>query len=345
MKIFYVGMEYDHYDPRRGKSFEYTNFYLSLAALPNAEVVNFSFDKILTVGRKAFNKELLEEVKKQKPDIVFVFMYSDELDPTTLKELKKYTTTIAWFADDSWRFYNYSKFWAKHFTWAITTYSWMPELYRKAGQPNVIRSQWAMNSTIYKPTKAEHGAQVSFVGGKTPSRETIIKNLHENGIDIEAFGTGWSKGRISEEKMIEVFSNSKINLALNPPPGRWTRNAIGRLLLRPSLNTVALDLHLISNFKTFAHQNIRQIKARHFEIPACGGSVLTVAADDIENYYVPDKEIVLYKDDNELLEKIHYYLQHEEERARIAKAAYERTVRDHTYEKRFAEIFKTVGLK
>ena len=110
MKIFFAGLEYDHYDPKRGKSFEYTNFYLSLKAFPNAEVVNFPFDSILTTGKRKFNDDLLEEVKKQKPDLLFVFMYSDELSVATLKELKKYTTTLAWFADDSWRFYNYSKF-------------------------------------------------------------------------------------------------------------------------------------------------------------------------------------------------------------------------------------------
>jgi spore maturation protein CgeB len=345
MKIFYSGLQYDHYDKRRGLSFEHNNLYLSLAAYPGAEVKYFPYDHILDVGKDRFNEELLEQVKKEQPNLVFFFMYSEELDIATLKELKKYTTTIAWFADDSWRFYNYSKFWAKHFTWAVTTYSWMPALYKKAGQPNVIRSQWAANTATYKPTHSNNAPDVAFVGGKTASREVIIVKLNTEGINAEAFGGGWPAGRISEEKMLGLFSNSKINLALNPPPGQWTRNAIGRLFFKPFIDRIIPDFHLISNVQTFFHQNVQQIKARHFEIPACGGFILTSPADDLDCYYEPGKEIVFYETNDELVEKVKYYLAHDDERKKVAKAAYDRTIKDHTYKSRFAEIFKTIGLE
>ena len=45
-----------------------------------------------------------------------------------------------------------------------------------------------------------------------------------------------------------------------------------------------------------------------------------------------------------MIDKIKYYLEHNEEREAIARAGYERTLREHTYEKRFNEIFKTIGL-
>lgn len=344
MNIFYCGLEYDHYDPKRGRSFEHINFYLSLARYPGAAVQYFRYDRILEVGKARWNEELLSAVKSGKPDAVFFFMYSDELAPHILEELKQYTTTIAWFADDSWRFYNYSKFWAKYFTWAVTTYSWMPPLYKKAGQPNVIRSQWAANTAIYKPKDYEDIPRVSFVGGKTPAREALVTKLEAKGVAVDAFGGGWPGGRVSDEKMLRLFSGSKINLALNPPPGRWTRNAIGRLFLHPSIDHIMPDLHLIANAESFFHQNIPQIKARHFEIPACGGFVIAGRADDIENYYTPGKEIVLYDTVDDLAEKVGYYLSHDEERARVAKAAYQRTIEEHTYEKRFREIFSRAGL-
>jgi len=37
-------------------------------------------------------------------------------------------------------------------------------------------------------------------------------------------------------------------------------------------------------------------------------------------------------------------MEHEEERNAIAKAGYERTIKDHTYEQRFREIFSAMGL-
>ena len=43
-----------------------------------------------------------------------------------------------------------------------------------------------------------------------------------------------------------------------------------------------------------------------------------------------------------MIDKIKYYLEHNEERESIAQAGYERTIREHTYEKRFNNIFKRI---
>jgi spore maturation protein CgeB len=49
---------------------------------------------------------------------------------------------------------------------------------------------------------------------------------------------------------------------------------------------------------------------------------------------------------DELIGKVRYYLEQEEERMRIAKAGYNRVVAgNHTYADRLAEILDHVGLK
>jgi spore maturation protein CgeB len=52
--------------------------------------------------------------------------------------------------------------------------------------------------------------------------------------------------------------------------------------------------------------------------------------------------MVFYRGAEELIQKVRYYLGHDDERRRIAKAGYERTIKDHTYEKRFREIFSII---
>ena len=47
---------------------------------------------------------------------------------------------------------------------------------------------------------------------------------------------------------------------------------------------------------------------------------------------------------HDLVEKVRYYLKHEDERAAIAQAGYERTLREHTYVHRFRDIFGQMGL-
>ncbi|RJQ29499.1 hypothetical protein C4571_01485 [Candidatus Parcubacteria bacterium] len=344
MKVFYAGLRYNYYDSKRGVSFEHENFYESLHAFPGAEVRYFPFERILEVGKTRFNEEILEAAKKERPDILFVFTYSDEFDFTILDEIRKYTISVAWFADDSWRFHNYSKFLAPHFSWAVTTYSWMPELYRRAGQKNVVRSQWAASTNIYKRDEKDGGEEVLFIGGWTKGREKIVEKLKASNISVAVYGQGWSTRRVSREEMIRLFSTSNINLGLNPPPGYWAINSLGRLFSRASIDRIVPDFHIVRNIQSWLSRGIPQIKARHFEIPACGGFLMTEMADDLDSFYVPGKEIVIYKGMDDMIKKIRYYLTHDAERSEIAERGYKRTLRDHTYEKRFREIFRTVGV-
>ena len=351
MKIIYSGLQFNNYKNSEGLSFEHNSFYLGLKSYPNAEVIYFPFDRILEIGKERFNQEILEAVKREKPDIFFAFMLSDEFEPDILKEIKKYTVSLAWFADDSWRFYNYSRFWAPYFTWAVPTYSWMPELYKKIGQPNIIRSQWAANTDIYRPISNfqypisnTEQPNVVFIGLWKKPRERIISAIKRAGINIQAFGAGWPNGRISREEMIKLFSISKINLGLNPAPGYFNKNSLGRLLFKRSINKIIPDFHIWSNFQTWLHRGIPQINARHFEIPACKGFMLTSFADDLDKYYEPGKEIIVYDGVSDLIDKVRYYLSREDERLEIAAAGYERTIQNHTYEARFKELFDKIGL-
>ena len=347
MKIIYAGLKYTNLNPNFGLSFEHRNFYESLRQLPNVEVIYFPYEEILKERRKQWNRKVLEAVRREKPDIFFAFMFTDELDFEVLDEIKKYTISIAWFSDDHWRFDNYSKYYAPHFSRVITTYSKAVQWYREAGIQNIIRSQWGVDTDLYKSVKwtgLENPPDVSFVGSWSRPRARIIEKLRKAGINAGVYGNGWGSGRVSQEKMVEIFSNSKINLALNPAPGFFNANSLGRLLFKRSMDRIVPDFHFINNFKSWACRNIPQIKARHFEIPACRGFMMTSAADDLDEYFKIGEEIVVYKDTPDLIEKINYYLEYNKERQKIAQAGYQRIIKGHSYKKRFSEIFqKTKG--
>jgi len=345
MKIFYVGQKYDHYDPKRGLSFEHNHFYLSLQQYPGAKVVDFPFERILRVGKNKFNEELLAATKRERPDLVFFFMYSDELAPQMLEELEKYTKTLAWFADDYWRFFNYSKHWPPYFSYVVTTYSRAVDWYKNAGYKNVILSQWACNTRFYKPIDLPKDIDVSFVGQYKSGRARVLQALRGEGINVECFGSKWPNGRISDEKMLEVFSRSKICLNLTDRKGLLDPSVIARLFLKKSVNRIIPDFHFIDNLRAYLHFPIHHTHARPFELAGCGSFVISGFSEDIGKYYAENKEMVFYRNARELKEKIKYFLAHDAEREQIARAGYERTIREHTYEKRFQEIFKTIGLE
>ena len=53
--------------------------------------------------------------------------------------------------------------------------------------------------------------------------------------------------------------------------------------------------------------------------------------------------MVVYTDIKDLVQKIRYYLAHPEEREEIARRGYERTVREHSTQKRLLALFSTIG--
>jgi spore maturation protein CgeB len=144
--------------------------------------------------------------------------------------------------------------------------------------------------------------------------------------------------------MVNIFSFSKINLNFTESYFYWPKQ-LAKLFVKKESNHYSLNFfHPISNFQSLLGARRRQIKGRTFEVPACGGFLLTGAADNLGDYYKDGKEIVVFKDKFDLAEKCKYYLEHEDERKTIAQAGYARTVRDHTYEGRFLEIFKALKL-
>lgn len=351
MKILYTGIQYSFYKKSAGLSFEHNNFYLSLKDLPGCKVKYIPFDRILEVGKQKFNEEILETVRTWKPDLLFVFMLTDEVSKETLAIIRRETNTktLAWFSDDTWRFWSYSRHWTPHFDWVVTMYEEPYEWYQKQGFKNVIKSCWAANTNLYRPT-ANHSsltANVSLVGSWNKSRQRVVDMLERAGIPVAVYGAGWGKGRLSEEDMIKLFGNSKVNLGLNHPNMDFGMKSLGKLFFRRSVDRIVPDFwHFPRNFHSFlVGRKVAQIKGRMFEIPATGGFLLSGYAKGLEKYYEIGKEIVVYHDEKKIPELVKYYLSHEEERARIAKAGYERTIQDHTYAKRFKEIFEKISLR
>lgn len=356
MKVLFAGFKYEYGRREWGiANIEYANFFGSLEKMPGVEARFFAVDEVMSqAGRDAMNELLIKNVNEQKPDLLFTMIFQEEIKKETIAYITKKTPTktFNWFADDHWRLPVFSRFWAPLFTMVGTTDSQAPARYASYGINNVIKTQWGVNQWLYKPIENRkiekyNNIKISFVGKKYGKRGKYIADLKKAGLNAEGFGKGWNGGAVDFKTMLGVFSNSKISLNFTESPyvtfGAKIK-LLAKMLIAKENGKYRLNLDPLSQLESAAGAQRRQIKARIFEIPAAKGFLMTQSADNLSDYYIDGKEAIIWKTQEELIEKARYYLANEQEREAIAQAGYERTIKEHTYEQRFGEIFKKLNL-
>jgi spore maturation protein CgeB len=99
------------------------------------------------------------------------------------------------------------------------------------------------------------------------------------------------------------------------------------------LNSTAITLNNHIDFAGNEAANMRL-----FEATGAGSCLLTDWKENLNDIFEIDKEVVCYKSKEECLEKAKWLLSNKVFCQEIAHAGRERTLRDHTFEKRAFEI-------
>ncbi len=329
MKILYVAMADDYGDPSRGPSFEETNFRSALEGMGH-ELVTFDFmAEKKAHGKAEMNRRLLAAAEEATPDLSFFALFEDEIDQETIRGVSRAGgPTVNWFADDHWRFERFSRHFAPALDWSVTTDRDSLPKYEAIGYEPVILSQWACNRYAYEKTAEGLSYDVTFIGQSYGERPATVERLRAEGFDVRCWGFGWPEGRIEQDEMVRVFGASRINLNLSSafdPPER-------------------LPMRLLRPFRGKKEVRRSQIKGRTFEVPGSGGFLLTDRVAHLEDYLTPGEEIGTFGSTDDLVAQVGWWLEHEDERARAAEAGYKRVREEHTYDHRFAEIFKRIGV-
>ncbi len=87
------------------------------------------------------------------------------------------------------------------------------------------------------------------------------------------------------------------------------------------------------------------IPLRAYDIMGAGGFLLSNYQTDLVRHFVPGEDFVYFEDRNDLMEKIEYYLSHDEERMEIARNAHGKIQREHTFDIRVGQIIELVRTK
>lgn len=89
--------------------------------------------------------------------------------------------------------------------------------------------------------------------------------------------------------------------------------------------------------------SVRQLKGRVFEVLHCGAMLLCDVNHHVSSYLRPGVDYVTWRDYEDLVEKARYYLQHDEERERIARQGHRQVTRFYNHEVFWRSLLARLG--
>lgn len=271
-----------------------------------ANFTNKVLDRLL-VNKVAneINNGLMEFVKQNKYDLLLV-LQGKHLYSETLLFTKKYCTHVLnWNIDDFFnpnvRTCDLNSF--QHYDWILSARKHLfPEYYNK-GAKNIECINWFYYPEKQHPVKVEEkeylkwGSDLAFMGTLSKHRENTLKEL--DGFNLKIWGSGWHKaGKEFKNKFILMYQEA------------WFEE----------MSKVCNATKIIVDVLTAENNDTTNLK--NFQIPACGGFLMSNRTDAILELFDEDKEIVCYSSFEELRSKCNYYLQNERERKKIATNAF-----------------------
>lgn len=277
----------------------------------------------LRSGKFQMNKALVEKVNswmaESRADLIFMYVSGALVEPETIAALRHHGVPLVNLAlNDKEHFVSKIRggraFGARdicrYFDLCWTSTEDALIKYRVEGARPIYLPEGA-NPDIHKPYDLGKTIDVSFVGQCYGNRAAVIAELQQQGIKVEAYGYGWPNGPLDVEEMVSLYSRSKINLGFGGVAG---------------------------------HKDTFCLKGRDFEIPMSGGLYLTEDHPELAHVFRPGQEILTYNGMDDLTRKIRHYLTHPDEAEAIRKKGRNRALREHTWEARFAKVFRLLGL-
>jgi spore maturation protein CgeB len=192
-------------------------------------------------------------------------------------------------------------------------------------------AQWlpvACDPDLHRPVelsaeeKMRYGNDVVFVGSYYPNRAELFEILA--GFDFGIWGPGWEK-LDQKSKLIGCIRGT------NTPQSEWLKIY--------SASKIVLATHYQNPEKRFP---VYQASPRVFEAMACGAFVIVDNQKDVFLLFKDGVHLVRFDEPDYLVSKVSYYLDHTEERKKIADRGREEVIKNHTYVHRIEKLLSLI---
>ncbi len=322
--------------------------------------------------RQLFSERMVDRFKREhalRPfDLFFAYLMEGMVEPTAIDEIRRSGVPCCNFSCNNIHQFSLVKELSGHFDYNLHSERAARQKFLDIGATPLW---WPMaaNPKYFKPYEVPRTRSVSFLGGNYGLRTRYILALLREGVDVHAFGPGWLGGARTpfRSQMLRYLRLANAFAARGEQEARASsllaehdlRRHLARLypanMHGPLSDDEAIRLYSESELalgfvEVFDGHDpsrpiLRHVHLREFEAPMCRAAYCTGWVDELEELYDLDKEVIVYRSEEELIDRTRFYLSHPDLLEAVRAAGYSRALACHTYHKRYADLFQTIGVK
>lgn len=207
------------------------------------------------------------------------------------------------------------KTWEKYLEWGAKRAEWCPL--------GVAPEDYDVSLTI-EDIYRDREIDVIYVGPAVRPKLSRLLELRKQ-TNITLYGNGW-----------EIYTSNRLNslgCLMKYIPQRFFSNRLSRHLFKIQ-NTYLPDTELIPTYQQTkiginVHLSYGPVNLRLYQLPANGVMQICDCPEGLGDVFEIDKEVVVYHSIEEAIELTKYYLEHDDERKKIAVAGYKRVMKDY----------------
>ena len=310
------------------------------------------------------NEQLIKHVNLSQPDMLLSVFNETLILPSALEKIRSLGVFSVLICFDNLVAPFIHKNICKYFDLVWLTSKETEYLFKHWGA-NTIFMPYAANPKIMDCSACDNLTyRMAFVGTPYGARKYLLNQMVKTNVPLDIYGT--IKGKENLQSLKLDNKSTKISRLLSFPIGRkllyatikyrlftkdyslegeniHTMQPVSVLQVPHIYNNYALSLSSTSARNTeVLKKNVPIVNLRSFEIPMSYGLQLCRYNEELSQYFEEDKEILFYRDEDELVDKVKFYTNEKNDRIikEMKLSARKRAEKEHTWMARFKKLIE-----
>ena len=214
--------------------------------------------------------------------------------------------------------------WQKYIDWGARRAGWYPAAF------GIAPDDYDRELTGEVIEAEERPLDVVFIGAADPCKVERILEFRRL-VNMDIYGSGWS--RYLNRKGAPRSLPSRVIASLVRAPQDVFKLPPERLV--PTYRATKIGFNI--------HESYGPCNRRMYSLAANGVMQICDCPESINEVFESGREVAVYRSVTEAAELVRYYLQNDRERRAVARAAFERAMRDYLCVPAFEKVVAAVG--